>query len=358
MRDAQAVSVGATAGLRQVAERAGTSVAIASAVLSPTRSSARFSAATRERVLQAARELAYHPNALARALTGHPTRTLGVLFGLERASVAVANPFVFTLLQGVVAAAATAGYNVTLFTEPWHDAATSAGTVRDGRTDGVIVIAPAADNDLLPSLAACEIPAVTVATPAQDGLVPSVDVDNRAGARLATEHLLSLGHRRIAHLTGDSILRSAHERREAFLRTMADAGLTVPPEYVVPGLYTYQSGLDRARELLSLPTPPTAVFAASDGIAQAVLKAAQEKGIAVPRGLSVVGFDNIATGPVHEPPLTTVHQPLTEIGEEAARILLRRIRGEAVPPAPTLFAPTLVLRASTAAPPPTGEEKP
>ena len=344
-------STTAGVGLRHVAERAGTSVATASAILSPTRSSTRFSAATRDRVLHAARELRYHPNALARALTGHPTHTLGVLFGLERASVAVANPFVFTLLQGVVAAAAEAGYNVTLFTEPWHDAAASAGPVRDGRTDGVIVIAPAAGNDLIASLVAFEIPAVTIATPTEEGLVPSVDVDNVAGARLATEHLLALGHRRIAHLTGDAVLRSAAERRDAFLRTMAAAGVPVPPEYVVEGLYTEQSGLESARALLALPVPPTAVFAASDNIALGVVRAAREKGVRIPDQLSVVGFDDLPQGPALDPPLTTVHQPLARIGEEAARLLLRRVRQEPVPPTPTLFAPTLVARASTAPPP-------
>jgi DNA-binding LacI/PurR family transcriptional regulator len=335
--------------LRQIAELAGVSVATASAVLNPTRTSTRFSAETRERVLDIARQVHYQPNALARALTGQPTRTIGVLFGLERASVAVANPFIFTLLQGIVAVAAESGYNVTLFTEPWHDSASSSGQVRDGRTDGVVVIAPATDSDIISSLADFDIPTVSIATPADEGLAPSVDVDNIAGARLATEYLLSLGHQRIAHLVGDGNLRSARERRDAFLETMAQAGVLVPPEYVLPGLYSAASGMERAHQLLDLPCPPTAIFAASDDIAKGVLKAACDRNIAVPAQLSVIGFDNLHAMN-SDPPLTTIDQPLMKIGEEAARLLLRRLHEEEVPQEATLFAPTLIVRASTAPP--------
>lgn len=338
-------------GLREVAEKAGTSVATASAILSPSRSSTRFSSDTRERVLRVAQELHYHPNAHARALIGHPTQTLGVLFGLERASEAVAQPFILSFLQGIFTAAAEARHNVTLFMEPWHNAGVSAGPVRDRRTDGIIVISPVADSDLISCLDQYEIPAVSIASPVEGNVLPSVDVDNSAGARLATEHLLSLGHTRIAHLEGDQILRSSWDRRAAFLETMARAGIAVPDEYVLPGMYSYSSGRERARRLLSLPQPPTAIFAASDNIAQGVLTVAKERGITVPDQLSVVGFDNLVKTPNFEPPLTTIHQPLQQIGEEATRLLIRRIQGEAISLEPRLFEPTLVLRESTGPPP-------
>ncbi len=336
------------AGLRQVAERAGISVATASAILSSSRSNTRFSVGTRERVLNAAKELSYQPNALARALTGQPTRTIGVLFGLERASVAVASPYVFTVLQGIVAAAAEARYNVTLFTEPWHGASVSAGAVRDGRTDGIVVIAPTSDSDIVSYLAEFQIPVVSITAPLQEGLAPSVDVDNVTGARMATEYLLSLGHQRIAHLTGDYILRSGIERRDSFLATMKKAGVPVPPEYLVPGLYTFQSGFEGGLHLLSLPNPPTAVFAASDNIAQGLFAAARQKNTAVPDKISIIGFDDLPDSSLMEPPLTTIQQPLIKIGEEAARLLLQRVKRETVPLKANLFAPTLVVRASTA----------
>ena len=209
----QAAKTG-TIGLRHIAEKAGTSVAAASAVLSPTRSNTRVSETTRQRILQTARELKYQPNVLARALTGKPTRTIGVLFGLSRASVAIANPYIYTVLQGIVDAAAASGYNVTLFTEPWQNAAQSSGMVRDGRTDGVLVIAPSTNSDVIAVLVDFGVPVVSVAAPHEaQSPVPFVDIDNAEGAKMATNHLISLGHTRIAHLPGDLVLRSASERQ-------------------------------------------------------------------------------------------------------------------------------------------------
>ena len=339
-------------GLRQVAAQAGISVATASAVLSSTRSNTRVSQETRERVIQTARELHYHPNALARALTGQPTRTLGVLFGLQRASVAVANPYFFTVLQGIVASAAEAHYNVTLFTEPWHDAAHSSGVVRDRRTDGVVVLSPTTDSDLLSSLVDFGFPLVSVGG-GDENLAPYVDVDNAEGARLATRHLLDLGHTRIAHITGDLNLRSGIERRDAFRETLAQASVALPPDYLVTGEYTPNAGYAGANRLLALPIPPTAIFAASDEIARGVLQAAREKSVEVPARLSVVGFNGLPLQEPSDPPLTTVRQPLEAIGKEAAKLLLQTVgSGEgATENRAYLFAPELLVRETTTTPP-------
>ena len=339
---------GGAVGLRHVAQKAGTSVAAASAVLSPTRSNTRVSPETRQRILQTAHELKYQPNALARALTGKPTRTIGVLFGLERASVAIANPYIYTVLQGIVDAAAASGYNVTLFTEPWHDAARSSGMVRDGRTDGVLVVAPSTNSDVIATLADFGIAVVSVATPREAELVPSVDIDNAQGAKMATEYLISLRHTRIAHLSGDLVLRSAGERQAAFLSAMAKANLPVPSEYLLAGEYTAHSGHERTVRLLRLPHPPTAIFAAGDEIAHGALQATREAGIAVPGDLSVVGFNDLPPDGWGSVPLTTIRQPLTDIGAAAARLLLQTIQGEGLPPNRAhLFPPELIIRAST-----------
>jgi DNA-binding LacI/PurR family transcriptional regulator len=334
--------------LQQVAARAGISVATASAVLNAPQANTRVSAATRERVLAAARELRYHPNALARALVGGSTKTLGVLFGLERASVAVTNPFVFTVLQGIVTAAAEVGYNVTLFTEPWHDADRSAGPFRDRRTDGVVVVAPATDSDIVPSLVELGVPLVSVGTPAEAQAAPSVDVDNIAGTRLAVRHLIELGHTRIAHITGDDNLRSAHERRAAFEQTLREAGIPVRPEYILPGQYSSVAGREGLQKLLALPEPPTAIFAANDNIARGVMKEASEAGLTIPEQLSLVGFDGLPTASSASF-LTTVRQPLNEIGAEAARLLLRLLKGEEIPTEAHLFTPELIIQNSTRA---------
>lgn len=337
--------------LTDVAREAGVSLVTASTVVNASRSNTRVSEATRVRVLEAATALNYHPNALARGLMRQQmTKTIGVLFGLERASVAVTNPYAFLVLEGIVAAAAAAGYNVTLFTEPWHGATISAAPLRDGRTDGIVVIAPANDSDVVPGLAALKIPLVSISASGDRHAVPSVDVDNICGARLATEHLLSLGHQRIAHLQGDSNLLSAKERSETFSRTLRNAGILASQEYILAGSYERASGYENTQHLMRLVERPTAIFAGNDSAAVGALEAARDAGVRVPHELSIVGFDDISLASMVTPALTTIRQPLTEISAHATRLLIKLLAGEDVPPTTVLYTPELVVRGSTAPP--------
>ena len=337
--------------LSDVAREAGVSLVTASTVVNSSRSNTRVSPATRTRILEAAAALNYHPNALARGLMRQQTtKTIGVLFGIERASVAVTNPYAFTVLQGIVSAAAADGYNVTLFTEPWHGAAVSANPLRDGRTDGIIVVAPASDSDIVSSLAALEIPLVSVSAPGDGHAVPSVDVDNVLGAHLATDHLLSLGHKRIAHLQGDANLLSSKERSDTFCQALHAAHVPLPPEYLVPGSYERASGYENTRKLMALLSRPTAIFAGNDNAAIGALEAARDAGVQVPSELSIVGFDDIALPSLISPALTTIRQPLSEIGAQATRLLIALLSGDDIPPT-TLYRPELIVRGSTAPPP-------
>lgn len=338
-----------TVGLREVAARAGIGMATASAVLNGSRSNTRVSEATRQRILTAAKEMGYYPNALARSLSGRPTRTLGVLFCLERASVAVANPYAFTVFQGLTTGAADAGYDVTLFTEPWHDAKCSGGILRSGRTDGVLLIAVTTDSDILASLAETGLPAVALSSSGSPD-ISSVDVDNPAGARLATRHLLGLGHRRIAHLPGDDNLISSVERRDAFSATLTEAGVAAGTDYMPAGSYEAESGYERTRRLLALPSPPTAIFASNDTLALAAINAARDCGVAVPGQLSVIGFDDLPMLSLEAVGLTTIRQPLMEIGQVGARLLIALIESGYARPERRLFSPELIVRNSTAAP--------
>lgn len=334
------------ASLRDVAAKAGIGIATASAVLNGSKTNTRVSEATRERVIAVASELNYHPNALARALTGQPTRTLGLLFGLERATVAVANPFAFAVIQGIVAGAAVERYNVTLFTDPWHDAQRSGGPWRDGRTDGVILLAVANDSDVIQTLTEIGVPVIAVSSACTDPNIMSVDVDNAFGARLATQTLIDYGHLRIAHLPGDDNLTNAIERQIAFLETCKDAGIDVPVDYMPAGSFEGPSGYERTLALLKLEDRPTAIFAANDTLAVAALQAAAELGLSVPRDLSVIGFDDIPVAEFTTPPLTTIQQPLAEIGATAARLLIDFLEGRPVDPNTVVFAPRLILRGS------------
>ncbi len=304
---------------------------------------------TRERVMRTMREMNYHPSAVARGLTNKRMNTLGILFDNVGSGIAVTHPYTSGILQGVVAASAEAGYNVTLFTELWRNGEESLPKMRDQRTDGLLIVAPPADADILPSLSSAGLKAVTISSDSAPFGMPSVDVDNAAGVRLAVQHLLALGHRRIAFLGGQPNLFSAPLRLAAFLSALQAANLGLLPEYAMTSSYDdTNAAYWQAQRLLSLPTPPTAVVAGNDQIAMAVLAAARDSSVSVPARLSLVGFDDIPDAAMMRPALTTVRQPLAEIGTVATRLLLRMLCGEAVSADCRLIEPQLVVRETTA----------
>lgn len=306
---------------------------------------------TRERVLRAMREMNYHPSAVARGLTKKRMNMLGILFDNIGSEIAIWHPYTSGILQGVLAASARAGYNVTIFTELWQSAEHSLPKLRDQRTDGIIIVAPPTDTDILPSLRSAVSQIVTISSASAPFGMPSVDVDNALGITLAVRHLRELGHMHIAFLSGELNMCSALVRRMAFESALQQSGGCVLPAHVVTASYeNTQVSYAQARHLLSLPAPPTAIVAGNDQIAMAVLDAARDLGISIPSALSVVGFDDIPDAARLQPPLTTVRQPLVEIGTAAAQLLLRLLSGESVPTEPLLIAPTLIVRSSTAPP--------
>jgi LacI family transcriptional regulator len=177
--------------------------------------------------------------------------------------------------------------------------------------------------------------------------LPTVDADNLNGAALATAHLIGLGHRRIAMITGRPDLQSARLREQGFRSAMASAGLAVDETLVVAGDYHQERAVAAARELLHRPDRPTAVFGSNDVSAAAAISVASELGLRVPERLSVVGFDNIPEFALGEPPLTTVEQPIRQMGREAVAMLIRLIGGQ-IPERTHVTLPTrLVVRGST-----------
>jgi DNA-binding LacI/PurR family transcriptional regulator len=333
--------------IKDVARASGVSTATVSYVLNGTRT---LPKETQERVRRAVREMNYHPSAVAQGLNHKRLNTLGLLFGVVESPGLVADPYASGILQGVLAAASQAGYNVTFITEPWRNAEISASRFLDGRTDGVLVVAPDIDSDIVPGLAAREMPMVSISFDGTRFGVPSVDVDNAQGARLALSHLLALGHRRIAHLSGPSKLYSSIVRRETYCSMMQEAGIEISDEFLVASDYSAIDAYFQAKRLLAGPKPPTAIFAANDALALAVMHAAHDLVVSVPEQLSVVGFDDISAGTVVRPALTTVHQPLAAVGEAATCLLVRRMSSELVPAETTLLEPSLIVRATTAPP--------
>ena len=322
--------------MEDVARAAGVSVATVSKVVNGRYG---VSQGTVDRVQGVIEQLGYEASLGARSLRSHRTNVLGIL-------VAEFEPFSTELLKGASAAVAGTGYELLAYS-----AGVSGGGVgwerrslsRLGGTliDGAVIVTPTVVD------ASNGVPVVAVDPHTGPSDQPTVDSDNLAGAVLATEHLLRLGHRRIALLGGRPDLESSRLREAGFRTAMAAAGVPVDESLVRVGGYRPETAEAPARELLTHPDPPTAVFAANDLSAIRTMEVARDLGLRVPTDVSVVGFDNVPESALATPPLTTVSQPLQEMGAQALGLLLDLLAGrerEAHLRLPT----RLVERASTA----------
>jgi DNA-binding LacI/PurR family transcriptional regulator len=301
---------------------------------------------TRARVLAAIAELDYVPSETARRLSLGRTRTIGVVVPF------MTRPSAVERLRGIESALVHAGYDMIVFnveTAERRDAII--GTVaRSERVDGLILVSLTPHGPEIARLRSSGLP--TVLLDGHHRSLPRVVVDDVAGGRLATEYLLSLGHVRLGFVgdAGQTAFRftSSRLRLSGMRQAMAAAKLALPASLVAVGAHSRQSARHLASRLLSLPLPPTALFAASDTQAVGVLEAARELEIKVPGGLSVIGYDDIELADYIG--LTTIRQPLFETGYRAAQRVIARIDGR---PAPTLretLDVALVVRETTAPP--------
>ncbi len=330
--------------IRDVARECGVSTATVSNVLNNT--GRPVHPKTRSLILDAIQRLNYHPNAIARGLTGQRLQAVGVLFGVVEPEV-VTNPYANLILAGILAVAAEREHNIMLWTTPWRNAVESASGYRDRRADGFIVVAPPLNSDIVFGLASMGLPIAVVSSQAVPDGVPFVDVDNEKGLYLSTRYIIQLGHRRIAHMTGDIHQPSVEGRRNGFLKAMQEAEIPVRPEYMVTSWYIRGQSKADARKLLTLPDRPTAIVTGSDNIAIDILEVARELNIAVPEELSVTGFDDYPLATLVTPQLTTVRQPLSELGKIATTMVLDQI--DMVGPVTSrILKPELIVRDSTA----------
>jgi DNA-binding LacI/PurR family transcriptional regulator len=298
---------------------------------------------TRERVRRAMAELDYRPNSLARALVTGRSWTLGVV-SFDTTLYGPAST-----LFGIERAAHAAGYFVSIVSVTSLDRASVRGAVEQLRAqgvDGILIITPqdAAVEAVLHTPA--DMPLVAVeAGPEQ--AVPVVAVDQVAGARAATQHLLDLGHRTVWHVAGPEDWLEARQRREGWMATLEAAGVDVPP--LLTGDWSAQSGYELGRRLATV-REVTAIFAANDQMALGILRALYEAGREVPRDLSLVGFDDIPEARFFTPPLTTVQQDFGEVGRQSLMLLLTEIATSERSSAHVVVAPKLQIRDSTAPP--------
>jgi LacI family transcriptional regulator len=221
--------------------------------------------------------------------------------------------------------------------------------VIDGATDGAILVLARGQSERLNELRRHRIPFVVVDHRGELGAdVPSVGATNWSGGRAATEYLLSLGHQRIAVIAGPSTLRCSIDRIAGYRSALEEHGIPVNPAYIRPGEFVPETGYEQTCALLDLPEPPTAIFAGSDGQAMGVYSALRARGVHVPEAMSVVGFDDVPVASLITPALTTVRQPLIEMGRVATTMLLRLIAEEPLDSIRVEVTTTLVIRESCA----------
>ena len=326
--------------ITDVARAAGVSVATVSKVMNGRYGVA---PATYERVMGVVAELGYETSLIAASLRRSRTNVIGVL-------VTEFEAYSAELLKGIGAAAQGTGYELLAYAG-WAE-----GSPRDGwerrslsrlagtLIDGAILVTPTV---LAPETS---VPVVAIDPHTGGGGPSTVGSDNFTGARTATEHLLGLGHRRIAHLRGRADLESSHRRELGYRAALDEAGVAVDPQLIGNGNYQRKDGYAATLELLALPDRPTAVFASNDLSALGAIAAARELGLSIPGDLSVVGFDDIPDAGRSTPSLTTFAQPLHEMGAEAFRLLLELLSGSEDGRRHVQLTGSLVVRESTAPP--------
>lgn len=339
------------AGIKDIAERLSISPATVSRALNDKPG---VSDSLRQRVLEVAAELSFTPNLAARSLVG--ARTLTVAFMVQQQAFPVSSdPFYFVMLPGVERVLAQVGYHVVLTTI--GDGAIKADhlrVVRERRVDGAILAGPDVPTALILSLVQRGLPIVLIDNSLERTALDCVLFDNREGARLAVEHLLWHGRRRVAFAGGPVAWLSTRERGDGYRDALREQGLD--PIIVHEDATTAQTGLHAGHKLLDMDEPPDAIFAVNDAMALGIMRAAREVGVRVPEDLAVVGFDDISMAESAHPPLTTVRIAKETMGELAARRLLDLIGGDAHGehgehgergiPVKSVVGVTLVVRAS------------
>ncbi|WP_433171513.1 LacI family DNA-binding transcriptional regulator [Actinoallomurus sp. CA-150999] len=335
----------ARATLTAIAEEAGVSVATVSKVVNGRPD---IGAATRARVERLLVEHGY----IARTPSGGgaqapPVPAINLTFD------ALHNPNNLVITNGVVRAAEEAGVDVVVGVVPddplgaaWVRRVAAAGRL------GMILVTSEFTPQQRAHFDRADVPVVLIdPMNVPDESVPSIGATNFAGGMTATEHLLSLGHRRIAMIEGRPDAVCSKARVHGYRAALGSAGITPDPALIRPGDFTFKSGHLAAQELFALPEPPTAVFAANDAQAFGVIEAARVRGLRVPQDVSVVGFDDNDAAGTSAPPLTTVRQPFAAIGRAALQTLLQLVAGKSITSHRVELATQLVVRESTAPPP-------
>lgn len=326
--------------MRDVAQLAGVSISTVSHVVNKSRG---VSAEARAQVVQAMAQLDYRPNALARSLRRQKTHSLGMIVPDN------ANPFFAEIARAIEDYSFHHDYSVILCNSDGdlQKQAAYVDLLVERRVAGILFVAAGVSTELVDELQRQRVPLVVIDREVSGVAVDMVQTNHYQGGRLATEHLIALGHRRIGCIAAGSDLSPSAERLTGYKDALAAHGLAYDAALVIPGDFQFASGYRATEQLLSLEERPTAVFACNDLMAVGAIRAATARGLRVPDDLSIVGFDDISLASYTNPPLTTIHQPKREIGRLAMEMLLTRMSDPDAPPHSVRLETELVVRQSS-----------
>jgi len=326
-----------------VARESGVSYATVSRVLSGFE---HVSDDAREKVLAAAGRLGYVVNVQARSLAGGRSKVVGVLVP------ALDNGYILEVTRGIDEELNNEGYSLMLYTTHQQGGKESqfVNAIANGLCDGLLLVVPVVPATYLEVLQKRKFPFVLVDQADPTNNSSTVYATNWQGGYDATTHLIELGHRHIGLITGRMDLTSAVDRLDGYKSALTDHKIPLDETLIVPGDFFQPTGYTGGHYLLALPKPPTAIFASNDLMAFGTLQAAGERGMRVPDDLSIIGFDDITHATMVHPRLTTIHQPLDQMGRVSVRMLLDQIENPDKPPRHLTLGTRLVLRESTAPP--------
>ncbi|MBO8163515.1 MAG: LacI family DNA-binding transcriptional regulator [Brevibacillus sp.] len=323
-----------------VAEKAGVSISTVSRVINNT---GRISEKTKKKVLQVMESLRYQPSVVASALTGKRTRTIGLIIP------DVANPFFAEIARRIEDRGRELGFNLLMCNTDnnQHTEEMALSLLKQKSVDGIIIGTTTKNYTLLNELLQEQFPVALIAQDIPELVIDVVTVDDFLGGYQATSHLVSLGHTKIAFLMGNSGRTSDKYRLQAYRQVLEENRLPFDERLVVETDYSMEAGKRAALEILASPQRPTAIFAGFDLIAIGVYQAAKELGLRIPDDLSVVGFDNTILATIVDPPLTTIAQPIDEMGRQVMDLLVREIEGSKSTKQRVILPPELIIRNST-----------
>ncbi|UOF90347.1 LacI family transcriptional regulator [Fodinisporobacter ferrooxydans] len=323
-----------------VAKEAGVSISTVSRVINNT---GRIGEKTRKKVLEVVEQLNYHPSVVASALTGKRTCTIGLIIP------DVANPFFAELSRSIEDHGRELGFNLLMCntdnnpdTEEMY-----LSLLKQKSVDGIIIGTTTKNYNLLRELQKEHFPIALIAQDIPELMLDVVTVDDFLGGYMATSHLVSLGHEKIGCILGTLARTSEKYRYQAYRQVLEENGLDFDEDFVMHTDYSMEDSKRAALELLRSPKRPTAVFANYDSLAIGVYQAAKELGLKIPEDISVIGFDNTILASIVDPPLTTIAQPIHEMGQQVMDLLVQEIEGRKNTKRRLVLPPELIIRNST-----------